>query len=99
MFSLANEGFFHNICISQFSQTIPNNTRFMKINKSLIANYILILIAIVAIGFIAQYYYTYWGTIHAQEASDVEVVLPENHPAISANSDLQFPAEVQVMTP
>lgn len=98
MFSLANEGFFYNICISQFSQTIPNNTRFMKINKSLIANYILILIAIVAIGFIAQYYYTYWATVHAQETTDV-VVLPANHPEISANSDLQFPAEVQVMTP
>ena len=71
----------------------------MKINKNLIANSILILIAIVAIGFTAQYYYTYWSTVHAQETNDVEVVLPENHPEISANSDLQFPAEVQVMTP
>ena len=66
----------------------------MKIKKKHLVNSISLLIAIVAIGFVVQYYYAYWGTTaHAQNITNVEVVLPENHPAISINSNLKFPAE------
>lgn len=65
----------------------------MRIKKKHIVNLFFSLVSVITIGFIAQYYYTYLGTAHAQETTNVEVVLPENHPAISINSDLKFPAE------
>lgn len=65
----------------------------MRIKKKHIVNLFFLLVSVITIGFIAQYYYTYLGTAHAQETTNVEVVLPENHPAISINSDLKFPAE------
>lgn len=62
----------------------------MKIKKNHIANTLFILVVIAITGFIAQYYYAYLVPVNAQEAQEVEVALPENHPEIS---NLYYPAE------
>ena len=62
----------------------------MNIKKSHISNALFILATVVTTGFVGQYYYTHLGTSNAQEATEVEIVMPENHPEVS---NLYFPAE------
>lgn len=49
--------------------------------------------AIMITGFIVNYYLSYWNTVTAQETVNDLSVLPANHPDISKDKNLGFPAE------
>lgn len=50
--------------------------------------------AVIIIGFIIHYYFSYWSVATAGEtASNGVPVLPANHPDISQIKDLRFPEE------
>lgn len=47
----------------------------------------------VIIGFIANYYFSYWNTVKAQENKIDLTALPANHPDISKGQNIGFPAD------
>lgn len=49
--------------------------------------------AIMITGFIVNYYLSYWNTVTARETVNDLPVLPANHPDISKDKSLGFPAE------
>lgn len=49
--------------------------------------------AIMITGFIVNYYLSYWNTVTARETVNDLSVLPANHPDISKDKSLGFPAE------
>lgn len=56
-------------------------------------NITLAVVALIVIGFIINYYFSYWSVATAGETGSNVPVLPANHPDISTAENLRFPAE------
>lgn len=65
----------------------------MKRIGNRLLNIALTLGALMIIGFIASYYFSYWSTATAQATINDSPDLPANHPDISKIKNLHFPAE------
>lgn len=65
-----------------------------RITKKHIFNIVLTAVSVAVVGFIADYYISYFNEATAQEKTVQALVLPENHPDIS-DAAMKFPAESQ----